>query len=364
MTALPVPTNESADALLVPLELLVAALRSQYGARMHSVYLLRAEFNDALDTYVRTAEQMAAREIAQHLGVDLEVIATPSMAHVEDELRRLVGCLLPSEQQSQDVATPAGIVLRPASTIDAEALLNDLDAVAFDELGEDECFATLRFFAARARLLKEQGDDPDLADRCIKRLTAVAHENGAPSIRGLRRTDRFDWKRESNAAEACLARIRAGCSERIAVPIEIPDSVVEELAEPKEQTREELPALTRATTAHPLVVVGGIVDANKQAWIERVFGLRSEWVTAQGNVREVQRLVERMGHGGVPAAVLLEGLMSHPQYDAIKAAAQRSGTPLAYANKGGTGSLREALRELERAKASQERAVDSHSKHQ
>jgi hypothetical protein len=229
-----------------------------------------------------------------------------------------------------------------------QAVLDEVDCIDFDDLPAGERRIVLQLNVARVRLLKAQGADAEATDRIIRKLTAIAREFSVPRILGLKRSDDCDWRGEIERTEVCLARIGAGRTEHVAVRIEIPSEITERV---EEQTRasptEVLDAIKRATTDRALVIVGGIADPNKLAWVDRTYGLHAEWVVAQDCVRDVQALCARIARGSVAAVVVLEGLMAHSHYSAIKEAARRAKIPIAYANKGGTGGLRDALRKVD-----------------
>jgi hypothetical protein len=123
----------------------------------------------------------------------------------------------------------------------------------------------------------------------------------------------------------------------------------EALARP---ARLHLPTLLAGSGARKIVLVGGLVKRDKLAALVVVLGFTPEWVETEGTAKNTIRALEgRILDGRIAGVVVLEGIMSHTHVEPLLRAARQTGTPFAYADRGGKASFERAFEELEEAAA-------------
>lgn len=110
---------------------------------------------------------------------------------------------------------------------------------------------------------------------------------------------------------------------------------------------ERLPRLQAAAGTKAVVLVGGIIEKKKLAWIKQHYGFTAEWVETHNALKAVQSVRSRILGGNVAAVVILDGLVSHTHTAPIMSAVRLTETPLAYGDTAGTASLRKAFQQIE-----------------
>jgi hypothetical protein len=114
--------------------------------------------------------------------------------------------------------------------------------------------------------------------------------------------------------------------------------------------RRKLPALQLAAERRKVVIVGGLVKQDKLRAVTAELGFLPEWIETDGAKANAIRGVEgRILDGRIAGVVVLEGVMSHTQVEPLVRATRQTGTPFAYADRGGKASLDRALEELDEA---------------
>lgn len=108
--------------------------------------------------------------------------------------------------------------------------------------------------------------------------------------------------------------------------------------------RDEPPGLERLRADRRAVAIfGGDVRGEKCALVAEMIGRDAPWFTT----RQASQLERSIKRGRVAAVILLEGLIGHVACAQIRAACRRRGVPTAFADRGGTRRLRDAVIELE-----------------
>ena len=111
----------------------------------------------------------------------------------------------------------------------------------------------------------------------------------------------------------------------------------------------ELARLRAALAGGSLVVVGGLVVQAKLDLYAARFGVKPEWHETDGDAAQsIEILAKRIRAGGISAIIMLEGLMAHTACDKVVAACKAGRVPFALGDKGGTGSIADALDQIER----------------
>lgn len=120
--------------------------------------------------------------------------------------------------------------------------------------------------------------------------------------------------------------------------------------EPKaDSKRQEIPLLRSAARRGPVVFVGGVVKQEKVALIQSKYGIEVEWVdTSRDGTRTISAVEKRIRDRRLAAVIVLQGLIGHKHFEPLVAAARQVGTPFAYADKAGLGSVSRAFVEIEK----------------
>jgi hypothetical protein len=96
------------------------------------------------------------------------------------------------------------------------------------------------------------------------------------------------------------------------------------------------------------VLVGGMVKREKLDRLQERFAIGIEWIdTQRSGMNTVANLENRLRDGRISALVILDGLIGHIHSEPLVQAARRAGVPLAYGDRGGTGSIARAFSEIE-----------------
>jgi hypothetical protein len=97
-----------------------------------------------------------------------------------------------------------------------------------------------------------------------------------------------------------------------------------------------------------VVVLGGVAKGEKLSRIEVMRGMDIEWTSAdKAGKNAIRNLEGRILDGRVAGIVVLDGFISHTQSEPVVRAARQTGTPLAYADKGGIAAIEKAVTEIE-----------------
>ena len=86
-----------------------------------------------------------------------------------------------------------------------------------------------------------------------------------------------------------------------------------------------------------VLVVGGDRAPHGLEALAARLGLPVEWV--EGTTRKVEQAERRVRSGSVAAIVVLDGYLSHRMFQALLDASRATGTPFAYAGRGGKASV-------------------------
>ncbi len=290
-------------------------------------------------------------------------VAPPPASDPAPVTRRRVVGYEPQPSSSPDEPEPRS---RPyGGALDAEgvALRAEFDALDFDSLSDADFTSHATELAARARHRQERQlvvPSIDLETRIIRRLTALAHQRRLPRpIFGLSRSHQADWaslarrardEREKRAASAAMRAARSA-PESSPNRVPTPNSAMPAYARDDDDDAPlELPRLRARAKADALVVVGGVVKAEKLERLRKSTGIEVEWIGLDvgKSASTVAALAKRIRGGRLAALVLLNGLMDHKQSEPLMSAARDVGLPVVYADKAGKGALSRALLELDR----------------
>ncbi len=118
-----------------------------------------------------------------------------------------------------------------------------------------------------------------------------------------------------------------------------------------------LPHLKARAAEAPIVIAGGmqIPERLESARSRSLLGDRLTWhAIDHNNPRAAETLVARVRAGNVGALILIEGFMRHDTFKPLSDAATSASVPYAYAGKGGTAGLEEAMMELDRRLAAKD----------
>lgn len=86
-----------------------------------------------------------------------------------------------------------------------------------------------------------------------------------------------------------------------------------------------------------MLIVGGDRAPHGIDALAARFGLPVEWV--EGTTRKVEQAERRVRSGSVAALVVLDGYLSHRTFGTLLAASRATGTPFAYAGRGGKAAV-------------------------
>jgi hypothetical protein len=112
----------------------------------------------------------------------------------------------------------------------------------------------------------------------------------------------------------------------------------------------QCPTLLAASKKKKVLVVGGLQKRDKLPALEAFLGFVPEWVETDGASANAIRNVEgRILDGRIAGVVVLEGVMGHTHVEPLVRASRQTGTPFAYADRGGKASLERAFADLEEA---------------
>ncbi len=277
------------------------------------------------------------------------------------------------------------------------ALIRDMQSLDLARMPQHQFRIWAEELAARARALQDKGADPDsVPGRVIRKLTAIAYEKGIGDIFGLNRKHTANWddvaerarvRREqalanaNAAAEKAAQKKDAPAVEAKPKPIPPPGErmpavrraeeappasakvesakVESAKAEPEpDSNRLQIALLRTASKRTPVVFVGGVVKQEKIALILQKYGIDIEWVdTSRHGTQAIAGVEKRIRERRLAAVVVLQGLIGHKHFEPLVAAARQVGTPFAYADKAGLGSVSRAFTEIEKqlGDAAQER---------
>lgn len=114
-----------------------------------------------------------------------------------------------------------------------------------------------------------------------------------------------------------------------------------------------LSALVERCKGRKLVIIGALAGRQKSGLFPEVLAERIEWVdTERDGVHAIGNLPQRIRQERVGAVVILDRAVQHKHTEPIVAAARDSGTPVAFAGKGGRASLLRAVEQLDARLAS------------
>jgi hypothetical protein len=95
-------------------------------------------------------------------------------------------------------------------------------------------------------------------------------------------------------------------------------------------------------------VFGGVRKATKSSWLGERVDFEVEWIdTSPSSTSSTTVLERRIRDGRIAALVVLDGLVGHKHVEPLIAAARQTSVPVAYAGRGGTASLEQAMLEIE-----------------
>ena len=191
----------------------------------------------------------------------------------------------------------------------------------------------------------------------VRYLGRMRKEHGVSEfILGMAYSHKEDWARVSRAARARIAKFDLDAGTPI-IPKKSNGngkSSSNGSSEKEDRTVYQWPEFkclrSRIDQGKTIVVVGGGKREEKLQSVRERFGLEATWhETEQNSPRKAEDMVDRIKKGGrVAAVVILNGLMSHTDYNRISEACSLSKVPCTLADRGGIRSLEEAFVEIER----------------
>ncbi len=228
--------------------------------------------------------------------------------------------------------------------------------------GKFRMLLRLRLSAAEIRLvIKEVPDGHEVNKQLVECIGAMGRAKSISGItefvKGLGRNQNGNWQTVIDQARKELARFDrdAANSSTPKSPKSAPKPSPE--VEPVSWEWPGLPLLREAMGRSPLFVVGGDERAMKGGIVKARYGVELEWLPIQrGAARACTSVVSRIRSGKPAGVVILEGLISHSFWDAIRSACDAAGSPYTAAGTGGIGNLGGALDDLESKLSARRRA--------
>lgn len=355
-----------ADRIQQALEAVGEALRARHRDAIQRVQAIR----EVLDAYEAAIEEDLAADFAVRNGVAESVPRRALRAALD--LRSAIEALPEMISATRDAAslpmpepppsrpdTPS--TTRRASAVreaDSIALENEVDPLEWDSLPDSIFIKYAEEFAARARAIQHRvgsTDGGEFEGRLIRRLTAMVHGRGVSGVYGLSLRHSGDWTAIARRAREERERLQAvgDAARPLGRKVLNPGDLAKLTRDDDEELDErdeplELPALRRAAARGAIVMVGGIVKADKLERVHRRTGMDIEWVPlSPQSSGGGASLARRVRDHRVAALVLLHGLMAHKDFEPLVDAARAGNTPVVYADKAGKGALVRALVELE-----------------
>jgi hypothetical protein len=363
-----------------PIDDILEAARAALMQRRNDAAERVARIKAAADAYLAATEQDLAAQFASRVG--LEAKHTSQTVRAALDLRAAVDAVPevhiretpvwsqppPRASLPPDPDVRAARESSPDSLINpaTEELLREVRAANLDEMPSDLFRVHAEEFAARARhlqqLFSERVTDVDALGRVIRTLTAMVSKRGLTGIYGLSRSHTGDW--QARAEEAARKKHRL-----LSIPPHAPsdpDRGVETIGEATDTNNEveasdddatadaaseapiELSHLSRSMEAGPVVIVGGVVKADKLDRLRRRTGLPVEWVPVEhGGTQAIGSLERRIRGGRIAALVVLQDLMGHKHFEPLVVAARQVGMPWVFGGKAGKASIEKALADLD-----------------
>jgi hypothetical protein len=212
------------------------------------------------------------------------------------------------------------------AALEREALREILDRVGGGPA--PEAGSTAREAARALRAAVEQL--PELTENKIRKAPRAARPEPAPAPKG--------------------SAPRGGLSAKLPIPASLQTKHTAGNTAPKAVSTPSCPSLLAASKKKKVVVVGGLQKRDKLQALGALLGFTPEWVETDGASANAIRNVEgRILDGRIAGVVVLEGVMSHTHVEPLIRASRQTGTPFAYADRGGKASLERAFTDLEEA---------------
>ncbi len=204
-------------------------------------------------------------------------------------------------------------------------------------------------YAARVRYQQamQPSDPDDLLGKTIRALTRIAGDRNVRDVFGLSRNHVANWQVRAEQARKERERvIAAGPRKPPAPKAEAPRPATNPLDETPDLP--QLPHIAQLMQLAPIVLLGGIIKADKLERLRRHLGDNVEWETTDSNSsRSIHALERRIRDGRVGAVIVLDELLGHRHFEPVVDAARASGIPLSYGAKAGKASILAALQEIE-----------------
>ena len=180
----------------------------------------------------------------------------------------------------------------------------------------------------------------------VSRQIAVTH--------GLRQPrDRSDARKAAQAllsAVLALPELNENTTPTLTPPADEEEAPLSKTELPTEMPKSPYAAIARAVRVAPVVIIGGAPVRDRLKQLPAEVAKAIEWVdTRQKGTHAIGNLEKRIRDHRISALILLEGLVQHRHTDPLVSAARQANTPCAYAGKGGTLALTNALKEIEKA---------------
>ena len=360
-----------------PLEEIVNRLRDTLQERRAPAVQRVERIRAAADEYLRAVEADLAADLASRAGLEgprgasLSVKAALTLRNLVNELPEVhVRVDAPRVETQRPDTRPLDAPRMETQRIDARADLRfeheephprepASPEVAelyreFREADLESCPVELfkpyaEEFAARVRYQQAQqsADPDDLLGKTIRALTRIAGDRNVRDVFGLSRNHVANWQIRAEQARKERERVIAAGPRKAAAPKAEPARApTPALEEPSELP--PMPHVLELARRLPLVLLGGIVKADKLERLRRQLGDNVEWETTDTNsTRSINALERRIRDRRVGAVIVLDELLGHRHFEPIVDAARAASVPLSYGAKAGKASLLAALQEIE-----------------
>ncbi len=263
----------------------------------------------------------------------------------------------PDEGPVGDSASAEPELPAPAPPVDTvgRALLQEFRATDFNSLDDAGLAACAQEFAARARRHQQASAIADPHDPCgqiVRALTAICGRRSLNfHILGLGREDVGDWA--GLAKQARLERERRASAttpgpltHRMRLPASVATGVETE-PEPAGDATGDPSTPTPLAVTGTIAIVGIGLKVQNLAALSKQLGSPFAWhVVEAGHSTRVANLAKRIKRDRFAGIVIVNGRLSHKDYEAVISAARASDVPVAYVHAAGKGALTAALSQL------------------
>jgi hypothetical protein len=364
-------------------QLLAAEIDAEFARRMGAVHSAASTLRDSLDRWVTEAGAATRAELTNyalrnfngrsaadtycigdsinallHAWSGVHALVAPSHAQPEktEASTTEVGAALPSPAPTQEQGSD--FAEHEAAARRAQELLALVARENVDLMHEARLRPWIEAIAAEIRLIQHQlaSSDPlqEKLAGLIRKFTAVIGNRNVGYVRGLRLSDRLDWKAMAEASWNRVHRFDSDANAGPATPSS-PRAVRKRAATTTDEQQgtdpepEAFATLREHLATRSVLVVGGDRLPPALGTIADESGINFDWCDAKsGGPRATETICDRVRGSNVGAVLLVHGLMGHTVWDKVKAACRASGVPYSDCRKPGTGQLRTSLATLER----------------